>query len=71
MATKFKYEARDTAGKVVKGTVSAGSQSEAVAALWLAPQIHTHPHAHEIGAALARDAPLRRALREFLAPLVR
>ena len=31
MATKFKYEARDTAGKVVKGTVSAGSQSEAVA----------------------------------------
>ena len=42
-----------------------------VAALWLAPQIHAHPHAHEIGAALARDAPLRRALREFLAPLVR
>lgn len=31
MATKFKYEARDAAGKTVKGTLSAGSQSEAVA----------------------------------------
>ena len=31
MATKFKYEARDHAGKVVKGTVSASSQSDAVA----------------------------------------
>lgn len=31
MATKFKYEARDESGKVVKGTVSAGSQQEAIA----------------------------------------
>ncbi len=31
MATKFKYEARNKSGKVVKGSVAAGSQSEAVA----------------------------------------
>ena len=31
MATKFQYEARDNAGKVVKGTVSASSQNAAVA----------------------------------------
>lgn len=31
MATKFKYEARDATGKVVKGAVSATSQSMAVA----------------------------------------
>ena len=31
MATKFKYEARDQVGKVVKGTVAAASESEAVA----------------------------------------
>jgi type IV pilus assembly protein PilC len=33
MATKFKYEAKDKAGKVVRGSVSAGTQSEAVAEL--------------------------------------
>jgi type IV pilus assembly protein PilC len=33
MATKFKYEAKDGAGKVVKGAVTAGSQSEVVADL--------------------------------------
>lgn len=33
MTTNFKYEAKDAAGKVVKGTVSAGSQAEAVADL--------------------------------------
>ena len=33
MATKFKYEAKDRAGKVVRGSVSAGTQSEAVAEL--------------------------------------
>jgi type IV pilus assembly protein PilC len=31
MATKFKYEARNKSGKVVKGSVAAGSQSEAIA----------------------------------------
>ena len=31
MATKFKYEARDATGKVVKGAISAASQSMAVA----------------------------------------
>jgi type IV pilus assembly protein PilC len=31
MATKFKFEARDAAGKVVKGAVSATTQSEAIA----------------------------------------
>ena len=33
MATKFKYEAKDKAGKLVRGSVSAGTQSEAVAEL--------------------------------------
>ena len=33
MATTFKFEARDAAGRTVKGTLSAGSQSEAVADL--------------------------------------
>ena len=33
MTTKFKFEAKDAAGKVVKGSVSATSQSEAVADL--------------------------------------
>lgn len=33
MATKFNYEAKDPAGKVVRGSVSAGTQSEAVAEL--------------------------------------
>lgn len=31
MATKFKFEARDATGKMVKGAVTAGSQSEAIA----------------------------------------
>ncbi|MCB9877392.1 MAG: type II secretion system F family protein [Planctomycetes bacterium] len=31
MATKFKFEARDSAGKVVKGAVTAGNQQEAIA----------------------------------------
>src|SRR5688572_3457584 len=33
MTTKFKYEAKDTTGKVVKGTVTANSQADAVADL--------------------------------------
>ena len=33
MTTKFKFEAKDAAGKVVKGTVSAASQADAVADL--------------------------------------
>jgi type IV pilus assembly protein PilC len=33
MTTKFKYEAKDAAGKVVKGSVSAASQADAVADL--------------------------------------
>lgn len=33
MTTKFKFEAKDAAGKVVKGAVTAGSQAEAVADL--------------------------------------
>jgi type IV pilus assembly protein PilC len=33
MTTKFKFEAKDAAGKVVKGSVSANSQSDAVADL--------------------------------------
>ena len=33
MTTKFKFEAKDAAGKVVKGTVSAASQAEVVADL--------------------------------------
>jgi type IV pilus assembly protein PilC len=33
MATKFKFEAKDTAGKVVKGAVTADSQADAVADL--------------------------------------
>jgi type IV pilus assembly protein PilC len=31
MATKFKFEARDATGKMVKGAIKAGSQSEAIA----------------------------------------
>ena len=30
MATKFKYEARDVTGKMVKGAVKASTQSEAI-----------------------------------------
>jgi type II secretory pathway component PulF len=30
MSTKFKFEARDATGKVVKGAVTASSQSEAI-----------------------------------------
>ena len=33
MATKFKYEAKDGSGKLVRGAVTANSQSEAVADL--------------------------------------
>ena len=33
MTTKFKYEAKDAAGKLVKGMLTAASQSEVVADL--------------------------------------
>src|SRR5688500_5571429 len=33
MSTKFKYEAKDATGKVVKGAVTANTQSDAVADL--------------------------------------
>ena len=33
MATKFKYEAKDQSGKLVKGSVSAENQADAVADL--------------------------------------